>query len=305
MKKATLKQKNAAGITFDLPDHLGEVRLNQMIDFLVESRRLDEQDEAGAIVTMAKAVSAFFSIPISDIMNSYAGSYPSGFTDTVSNLFGYVATLISDYKPSLSNDTDFNYKGEVYKRPTIKPQVLHGEVLLPPLTTLEVIEVAEVNRWKTQSTKIAGDPDGQLRKRVFAIAGADEKLQKAAEIVYAGKLEEAGDPDGSLIYSYYLKTIAILCKKEGEQLPIEDSMREAWIQERAYHFQDIDAATALGVDFFLTNFSSRSGLKMGAAGFLKNQCFALLVAIRLRSAKPLKNPWRNPRKLFKKSVGDN
>lgn len=305
MKQATLKQKNAPDIVFDLPDHLGEVRLNKMIDFLVESRRLDEEDEAGAMVIMAKAVSAFFDIPIDKIMDAHAGVYHASVTNTVSNLFGHVAALISAYKPSLQTITELHYKGELYHIPIIKPQMIPGEYNLPSLTTIEVIEVAEVNRWKTQATKIAGDPNGQLRKKIFEIAGVDEKLQKAAEIVYNGKLEEAGDPDGSLIYSYYLKTIAILCKKPGEQLPLDGSVRESWIQERAYHFQDIDAATALGIDFFLTTFLKSYGGNLHAAGFLKNQCFALLVAIRLKKEKRSRKPWPIQKKRFKRSVGDN
>ncbi|MFK5282066.1 hypothetical protein ACI3PL_21160, partial [Lacticaseibacillus paracasei] len=56
---------------------------------------------------------------------------------------------------------------------------------------------------------------------------------QGAEMVIEAETDRAGDPDGSLLYSMFLRTVAILCRKDGEQMPFEDAEREVWINQRA------------------------------------------------------------------------
>lgn len=310
MIKGSLSIKNGdltSKMEFDIPENLSELKLSALVDFLVCTRSIDRSDPASALMAMASAVSAFYGISMDSVLQSDS-QIDSTAIRTVSQLFGYATNTISTFKPHLYEDGHaFEYKGDKYYCPIIKDMAISGEKVLPALTVMEVVEVAEVNRWKVQATSIAGDPDGKLKKRVFDVAGITDastpELQKAAAQVYVSEVEAAGDPDGSLLYSYYLRTIAILCKKEGEQLPLQDSQREAWIQQRAFELQEIDAATALNMDFFLTSFSKSSGQSLGAVGFLRNQCFAAVAAIQLRKGKHTNGQSRRARRLSKRSAG--
>ena len=311
MIQGSLNIKNGdltSKMEFSIPENLSELKLSALVDFLVCTRSIDRNDPASALVSMAGAVSAFYGIGIDSILQSDS-QIDSTAIQTVSQLFGYATNVISNFKPQLYENGNhvFEYNGEKYFCPIIKDLAISGEKELPALTVMEVVEVAEVNRWKVQATSIAGDPDGKLKKRVFDAAGITDmstpELQKAAAQVYVSEVEAAGDPDGSLLYSYYLRTIAILCKKEGEQLPLQDSQREAWIQQRAFELQGIDAATALNMDFFLTSFSKSSGQSLGAVGFLRNQCFAAVAAIQLKKGKHTNGQSRRARRLLKRSAG--
>ena len=310
MIKGSLSIKNGdltSRMEFDIPENLSELKLSALVDFLVCTRSIDRNDPASALMAMASAVSAFYGISMDSVLQSDS-QIDSTAIRTVSQLFGYATNTISTFKPNLYKDGHaFEYNGDKYYCPIIKDMAISGEKVLPALTVMEVVEVAEVNRWKVQATSIAGDPDGKLKKRVFDVAGITDastpELQKAAAQVYVSEVEAAGDPDGSLLYSYYLRTIAILCKKQGEQLPLQDSQREAWIQQRAFELQEIDAATALNMDFFLTSFSKSSGQSLGAVGFLRNQCFAAVAAIQLRKGKHTNGQSRRARRLSKRSAG--
>ena len=301
-------------VAFDFPSNLSELPLNRLVDFLVECRNLDDDDPGTAAAVMAKAVSAFTGIPIHEALQAQSGVYGvEAYQNSLSQIFGRAVKMIGDHKSTLLSpeNATFLYMGELYHIPVILQQAIAGEVILPDLNVIEVIEVAEINRFKKQVTELQGDPDGKLRKK---IAGMFEekikvhgdpggKLALEAEKMVSSEIEKAGDPDGSLMYTYYLKTLAVLTRKAGEVLPFEDSVREVWIQNRASHFQNIDAATALSVDFFLTSTLAFSEEKPGVVGFLKNQCFALVVGTSLKSAKRLRKPSRTVRRSLKKSGG--
>lgn len=318
MVQGTLKKPDGSPlITFDIPMNLSEVPLNRFIDFLVESRELSDIELNTAIATMAKAVSSFYGVDLATTLQAAAGVFDAGqssFADSISTLYGHAIGLIGGFKPELPNaDHSFEYKGERYMVPTIIKQALAGEFMLPGLSVAEVVEVAEIQRFRNQTTQLRGDRDGQLRKRfddmvsetVALAGGTDENntIKEAGDKMFAMELERAGDPDGSLALTYYLKTLAVLCRRENEQLPFEDSKREIWMQDRAVHFQGIDAATALTTDFFLTNISEYSVERPPFVGFLKNLSFATVAATAIRSATRLKGRSAIRNKRFKRSVG--
>ncbi|MGL4638108.1 MAG: hypothetical protein ACRCVX_00010 [Shewanella sp.] len=300
MIQGTLKKPDGSDlVTFDIPSDLKEVKLSAYIDFLIHCREFDET-EATAIATMAKAVSAFLGVDLEKLLQASAGLYnapESSFSGSIMSLYGYIVKLIGDFKPQVKgrHSEAFTYKGEKYYIPGIVEQAIKGEFILPELSVMEVIEVAEITKWREGATKNIGDRDGALRKKITELAGMqikenggndpDGKIAAASDKLYKMELERAGDPDGSLAFSYYLRTLAVLCRKKDELMPHKDSEREAWIQQRAAHFQDIDAATAMEADFFLSSTLPFSERRPAAVGFLKNSSFAIVAATRLRSEK--------------------
>lgn len=318
MKRGTLKKPDGTDlISFNIPDDLSEVPLTRLINFIVESRDLDDDKPATAITVMAKAVSAFLDVDIHTLLFASAGAFNApvkSFSSSISSLYGHIVKMIGDFKPALMTpDYSFDYQGETYSVPTIIKQAIDGEFMLPDLSVSEVVEVAEVARFKQQVTANRADPDGKLAKKFNDMVAAQIKenhgldtdgyLTKAGERLYKSEVERLGDADGSLMLTYYLKTLAILCRKKDETLPFEDSVREMWIQNRAFSFINLDAATALNVDFFLTSISESSEQRPAAVGFLKNHCFAVVAATRLKNVRRSTKPSTIRRKFSKKSVG--
>lgn len=318
MVQGTLKKPDGTVLSkFDIPMNLSEVPLSRFIDFLVESRELADIELNTAIVTMTKAVSSFYGVDLATALDTAAGVFSAGkdsYTNSISQMYGHAIGLIGGFKSELPPfGYSFEYKGERYVVPTIVQQFLKNEFSLPDLTVSEVIEVAEIQRFRNQSTRIRGDRDGELKRKfdkmvaekIESVGGVDEQneFHEVGEKMYQMELERAGDPDGSLAFTYYLQTLAVLCRRENEQLPFEDSQREIWIQNRALHFQDIDAATALTTDFFLTSISEYCEKKPPFVGFLKNLCFVTVAATMIKSEKRLKGRSLIPNKRFKKSGG--
>lgn len=315
MIQGTLKRPDGGTlIAFDIPERLSEVPLSRYIDFLIHCREFDDTS-ATAIAVMAKAVSAFLGIDLQTVLSASAGVFDAGersYSGAVSNLHGYIVKMIREFKPEIKSASAaaFTYKGQQYFIPTIIRQAIEGEFTLPDLSVAEVIEVAEISRFKQQVTQTRGDRDGVLLKKINDLAAKqikenggkdqDGEIAKAADKVYRMEVERAGDPDGSLSYTFYLQMIAVLCRLPGEQLPFEDSARESWIQNRAYYFQDIDAETALNLDFFLTNTLPFSNQRPVAVGFLRNHSFAVVAATQLKSAKRSSGRSRNRKKPIKR-----
>ena len=217
-----------------------------------------------------RAVSAFTGFPIDKIIFAQYETFSEpGLIDSVARIFAHALKLLSEAKGTLLSPDQavFEYAGDNYRIPVILQQAIAGETILPGLSTIEVIEVAEVHRFKKQVT------------------------------------ENTGDPDGSLIFTTFIKTLAILARKDGESLPFNDSEREAWIQNRAVHFSKIDAQTALNIDFFLTSILRNYENETPVAGFLSRQSFAVVAATRLKSAKRSTGRSRKPKKPLRRSAG--
>lgn len=296
---ATLTRRGGAILaTIELPKTLKQVPLNRFIDFLVECRNFGDENQ-NQFVVMARAISAFCDHPLSDIVEAELGSDEITALDGgLRGLFGYISNLIHTAKGTLltPGNASFEYMGETYTIPVIMQQAMAGEYTLADLSVIETIEVLEVERFKTQKTLMSGDPNGHIRQKIMAVANEEMgvyepgdsrrmAISTAANAMIAAETEKAGDPDGSLLYSKYLKMAAILCRKDGENLPFDDAKREAWINGRAMHFQNLDAQTALNVDFFLTSILVSSAQSHSVATFLSRQSFVLLASIRLKSGK--------------------
>lgn len=276
--KAKGKIQNAAGDTiaeFDVPSSLYEVPLNRYIDFLIE---VDNSTPQNYLQQHAKAVSAFYGVDLSDVFNGVYQSQEekdSFELNTVAQLHGYAANLIDKHLKMLINtppvkvDTPyFDFQGERFHIPVIATKVLASglQEVLPNLTVIESIEAAEANR-------------------VFDMAHEE-------------------DADGSHAFAKHLKLIAILARKEGEQLPIDEVERERLIMERSNLFggqngEVINAGVALDVDFFLTAFSGRLKQTRNVTTFLYLRSLAIAALVTLKRRPVRKPPHKN---IVKKSL---
>ncbi len=266
--KARGKIQSATGeiITeFDVPENLYEVPLNRYVDFLVE---VGNSTPENYLQQHAKAVSAFYGVDLSAVFN---GVYQSEQEkdqfelNTVAQLHGYAASLIDKHlqllisAPPVKIDNPwFEFNGERYNIPVIAAKVLASGVqeVLPNLSVIESIEALEINR--------------------------------AFEMVHED------DADGSQTFAKHLKLLAVLCRKDGEILPVDDVERENFILERSNLFGGqygamINAGTAVDVDFFLTAFSKRLNNSRNVTTFLYLQSLAIAALVTLKR-QPVRKP---------------
>lgn len=205
--------------SFEAPATIREVTLSQYIDFLVAIRDFRNEGVNEAAV-MARAVAAFVGCdPVELAAAKFGGDYEQVALDnveSVSGLYAYLLHLIGTHKPTVTQDSvaKFEYKGEQYFLSGTALSSVSG-IQLNALSVIEAVEAFEV------------------KNRINNAMSAD------------------GDPKGELWFTEYLHILAILARKEGEQLPLDDAERISFISDRAAHFMDIPADIALDVDFFL------------------------------------------------------
>lgn len=300
--KATIRRKGGETLAeIDIPRSLDNVPLNRFINFLVECRKFGEEDVVPALV-MANAVSDFCDYPLAEIIQAEVGDIhgeeAAGLTSSISQIFGYISQMVMNAKgePVDPENAFFEIEGERFLIPVVMQQALAGEYTLPTFSVIEVIEAAEIKRLTQTTIQQKGDPNGFIKARIMSVAAAETEtlpegdprritITKAAETLAAAEIEKAADPSGSLLYSMYLRLLAIICRKEGEHLPFDDAEREAWITNRAAFFRGISAKKALDVDFFLTSILSNYDSAPPAAGFLTRQSFSLAAAMQLKTPK--------------------
>jgi len=300
--KATIRRKGGLPLAeIEIPRSLDSLPLNRFIDFLVECRKFGEEDSIPVLV-MANAISDFCDYPLSEIIQAEVGEITgknvAGLDGTITQIFGFISKMVMNAKGEQVNPENavFEYEGERFIIPVAMQQAMAGEYTLPTFSVIEVIEAAEVKRVTQNTMQQKGDPNGFIKARIMAVAAAETEtlpegdprritIAAAAEKLAAVETENIADPSGSLLFSMYLRLLAIICRKEGEHLPFDDAEREAWITNRAAFFRGISAKKALDVDFFLTSILSNYDNAPLAAGFLTRQSFSLAAAIRLRTQK--------------------
>lgn len=271
-------KNNKGEIIAELPlyESLYQVPLNRYIDFLKAIEQLDDlaKLEAGELNIpriFAKAIGAFFGLPFDQTLQANYGDFDGGQLDGgLQNIYRWIVELIGKFQTG--QKSEFTYKGERFVMPQIGLQTLNALPLLPNLETGEVIEAWEIRR-----------------------------------IAYK-QIEEGKDPDGSYLYSYYLQLLAVLFRKEDEKLPVGDSETEIFINERAAYFQEIDAGTALEIDFFLPSLIPQSGKTGAIIGFLSNRALDLVLGIQKLqglSKKPLTGLPNEAGRISKKRGGAN
>ena len=239
---------------------LYEVPLSRYIDFIKAQEPMADAEkmEAGEVNVarvMATCVGEFFGVGLDGVLRAKYGEYEKdGAIDGgIQSLYAWAVRLIGGFTPKIRKPEEayFDYQGERFSIPTLAMSTLANLPMLPPdLETGEGIEAYEIRR--------------------IAMRNIPE------------------DVDGSHLYSYYLHLMGVLCRKEGERLPVGESDVNRFVEERAAHFTGIDAGTALDVDFFLASLTPPFARTLAAVGFLSNHVFGLVQAIQKRQRKKQK-----------------
>lgn len=293
--RATLKTVGGDVLaTITLPQSGSDIPLSRYVSFLSEMRKF-QLENANPMQIMAQAVSEITGIALSDILLSKVGEQWAEDRELdggIRSLYGWCVNALSNYKGQSRNAENFtfDYKGETYKIPYLIASEIAGgmQTMNMPFSAGEAIEAWETIRGFSQQIKEAGDPKGERAKRISQLResiakGKDENGEKAREISrLESDIDFDGDPNGNLMFAQYLRMIAIIARKEAEQLPIGDADRERWIQARMIHLQEIDTKTAIDVDFFLTGLLSQSGKTHPVISSLILPLFALSATIQSR-----------------------
>jgi len=305
MFQAILKRVDAEPLVIDLPTDLTELPLNRFVDFQVEAREFDNPD-ANVYGVMAKAVSAFTGYPLAEIIEAEIGDYSDpeisgGIETALTQLFGYCSNLCTSAKGRIrdTENASFVYMGRTFTIPVIRQLMFTVEFQLAPLSVIETVEALEINRLAELKVKGEGDPTGSIRKSIMDAANAETadaemsnkekaRILREAERRADYEIEKAGDPNGNVLFSRYLRLIAVMCRGESEKLPFDDAERAAWISERSVFFQNIDTQTALDVDFFLSSISSGYVKSRGVVGSLSAFLLSLALTTHLRNPQPTK-----------------
>lgn len=218
-----VKIKGQNGIIADvvIPDSFSSVKLSQYIDFTNAAAAIGEVG-TNPIVQMARAVSEFIGVDLDEMLRANVGDLYGEIGEldgSLRTLFGWISKMCLEFKPALMQpeSASFTYKGETFLIPVIVQGALAGVPILPNVSVVEAVEAFETHRLSQRS------------------------------------IEETGDETGSFLFSYYLRMLAVIARKPGEYLPADEMERERFLSERQTFFRDIDAATALNVDFFLFN----------------------------------------------------
>lgn len=311
---ATLNSSLGETVTVQLPASLAEVPLNRYIDFIVECRDIGDPSK-NQVSAMARAAGAFYGTDLELMVKRTLKEDPNaeivGLDRSLNTLYAHALNLVSGAagKMVAPDKSEINYMGEVYRIPTFIQESLSGA--LPVVTVIEAIECAEIRRVTAQTVENRGNPNGSLRKIVLDLMVGEvgpgkmppKEVMERAEKFIQEETAKRGDPDGSLMFTMYLHLLAVLLRKEGEQMPIGDAEREIWITERAAHLQHIDAQTALNLDFFLLHISRGSEQSPDAIGFLSRPMMQILMETQLRLEKQKPTLKRKMQRSFKGLAG--
>ncbi len=280
-----------------LPEHPREVSLARYVSFITESSKA-HLPGANVPLCMAKAVAEFTGEPIDQILTAEFGTeWTQGDSAGIRGLYGWILKAVGRWEgvDRTAQDFQFTHNGETFEIPFSTVLALGGHQHAE-ISVNEYIEASEVNRLvRERATKAAN-----VRQAVSAItsgSGTQDHVFHLKEAEPDANVDEMameelhrfcaqhGDENGDLLFTRYIRLMAILCRRPGEKLPLSENEKERFIQERCVFFQDIDASTALDVDFFLSTSLSAFGRTIPVVGILIHQAFALMVETRVKSVK--------------------
>lgn len=323
MITATLKTpKGETVCEISLPRNPSELSLVRYVSFLIEVAKIDLPGK-NVVAVMAKAVSEFSGVDIGTIFRAKLGEDWTGENEAIEGiktLYGWCVHTIGQYKGVLRGEQDhtFDVGGELFNIPVIRVQQIGGTIL-PDIVVAEAIEAFETVRAFSEHVEKGAnvrecvamlqtltDSTDKLpyMKRLRALVPETESvdLENSDYDYFQELLSTHGDEDGNYTYSRYLTMMAILCRKEGEKLPVNESERRKFIAERSAFFQGIDAKTAMDVDFFLLNIFSDLNKTHHVIGSLIRPVIGAVVETKKLSEKPM--PVRsNTRKQYTKGLG--
>lgn len=271
MKKISIVNTRDQAIEINLPEDPSEVPIRKFIDYSMAYEGFfdwyNELAKAGTlyqnrslyIYKLCQIISEYFEVDLNsiirydisqlldetgqlraDILSVHAKAMLDQTTDMsqVENLDEVEDTLLTlslalnqvviGYKPELPSEVSYKfvYKGETWVLP--KANVLDFNMIeYPKFTVYEIVESMEIQRW--------GDKIRSEEKT---------KAEKMGTKVNS-------DTIGSTILTEYLTTFAILCRKEGEEIDIDNF--DSVIKRRVHHFIDLDMKTVRDLLFFSQN----------------------------------------------------
>jgi len=205
--------------TFPFPEHIGEIKLFQYINYVV-SRRKSEEEDLPPMLGVAMAVSEFFQVDVMQVLEGAVGMpMDEHLAQSVGVMYVNLDKIIGGYAPKIRGEHDykFTWKGIEYLIPHLSYNSVTGQL---QKTALNVYEYVEADTIKFQAQLMS---------------------------------EKEGDVEGSIWFSEYTRLISLLARKEGEKLPLKPADREVFLQNRMEIFQDVPLDIAMDIDFFLTN----------------------------------------------------
>jgi len=244
---------------FEVPFSVDEITFSQYIDFKKAEQRYfgtnteDDQDqEPDSVQTkkqtepkdpkdpidyLAEAVGFVvsgdlgiipFSLPEDNDNDLFEKKYTIGIGDQLSilRLWCHIVTVINAYEPQ-QIDPDYSIQYEGEKY-YVDPEMIFKHLENRAYTLGEVIEYKE--------------------------------LERVIDI------EQKGDQDGSIEFMMSLRQMAVLLRQKGEKLPWQKGLRDKFLRERSFHFQQMSMTTVLEVRFFLINILLRY-VRKGITGF--------------------------------------
>lgn len=247
------------GTAISLPQHTSEIKY---ITALELQRAMERYNYARATVApdddeAMKAADDLFDAAISDAMRAIYGDavdslpmfsenqgFEAGKELTLHVLYEYIFQLAATHQPTeptkagIKANTKYSleWNGQRYtiagKTVESLTQYTANAILAFPMTVGETVEVLECRRMAERARENAPQ------------AGEGETLQI---------FHYADENVASQLATLSIREMAILWRKEGEQLPSSPTEREAFIVARMKDFQSIPLSAVLDASFFLAS----------------------------------------------------
>ena len=284
----------------NLPDNPSELPLANYVSFVTDADKINLPG-ANVINVMAKAISELSGVPLYKLLDANFGTewqHNSQSIDGIRSMYGYAVESIGKWKGQLrgTGDCRVTYKNIEYEIPVILASSIAGRIL-PDVDVNSAVEAYEVVRLfeqrisagasvrecvgmlQTLETKEEKEPYLKRLRSILPHTNSVDVLSLSYDELQE-IIAEHGDENGDNAYSRYLHMMAILLRKPGEKLPTDKSQKEAFLAERAVHFQEVDTQTALDVDFFLLNILTHLEKKSHVIGSLTRQALDRVVETR-------------------------
>jgi hypothetical protein len=224
-----------------VPYSLEEINLSQYYDFQIaydrmmrEAEKVDngeinsgERHESKVVELMIETCKII--VPKADLLDfnpnenitEYIETFKiieGGDELTISLLYAHLFNIVRIYEPKHKDKVEFEYKGETYK--IIAQELWRSWMMDPNYTQMSAGEYIWINEFKREKKKVD---------------------------------DQSFEQYGTMAFRVNLFMLAILARKEGEQLPYKESELREFVLNRAKHFQEVPASIALDVAFFLSH----------------------------------------------------
>ena len=253
------------GTTIDIPFDLSERTVNQHADF-----KAREQDYLKACVEgNEKPDDEDVTIQINQAL-----------LETVQQIaFGDLSKLKMSH---VEDDVQSMFENGYHLNPTQEPSILR--IYTHYVTMVKEYKPSRMEM--TYSVKWWADQEKTKQETYWienneAMRLFDQKAYTSGEVIVLqewrrrikNQVQQKGDPEGNLALTMDQTDLAILLRKQGEKLPVNQNKRRRWLNKRKRVFNDFPLDELLRVRFFLINIGVAYAKLQTTASFLnrKNQ----------------------------------